>query len=155
MEIKTKQINYFEALISELNEEDKNALQNAQKAIENSYSPYSKFRVASAVTLDNKEVFLGANQENSAYPSGLCAERVALFYASANSKGAKLISIAVVANNSKGEFALAYPCGACLQVMKEMEIKYKNSLRIIVQIDAKRVQIFEGVEALMPFSFIL
>lgn len=153
MESKQLVINYGEALIEELFVEDRELLMEAQNSLEGAYSPYSNFRVASAVRMDSGVVFCGANQENSAYPSGLCAERVALFYAGAHSKNAKVVSIAVVAQNSDNKFAMAYPCGACLQVIKEWEIRYKNSIRVIVQIDEKKVQIFDGASSLMPFSF--
>ena len=153
MESKQLVINYGEALIEELFVEDRELLMEAQNSLEGAYSPYSNFRVASAVRLDSGVVFCGANQENSAYPSGLCAERVALYYAGAHSKNAKVVSIAVVAQNSDNKFAKAYPCGACLQVMSEWEMRFKTSIRIIVQIDEKKVQIFDGVGSLMPFSF--
>lgn len=155
METKQLVINYGEALIEELFVEDRELLMVAQNSLKGSYSPYSNFRVASAVRLDSGVVFSGANQENAAYPSGLCAERVALFYAGAHSENAKVVSIAVVAQNSDNKFAKAYPCGACLQVLSEWEMRFKTSIRIIVQIDDKRVQIFDGVSSLMPFSFSL
>ena len=153
MESKQLVINYAESSIEELFVEDKELLMVAQNSLKGSYSPYSNFRVASAVRMDSGEVFSGANQENSAYPSGLCAERVALFYAGAHSKNAKVVSIAVVAQNSDNRFAKAYPCGACLQVLSEWEMRFKTSIRIIVQIDEKKGQIFDGVSSLMPFSF--
>lgn len=155
MESKQLVINYAESSIEELFVEDRELLMEAQNSLEGAYSPYSNFSVASAVRLDSGVVFCGANQENSAYPSGLCAERVALYYAGAHSKNAKVVSIAVVAQNSDNKFAMAYPCGACLQVLSEWEMRFKTSIRIIVQIDEKRVQIFEGVSSLMPFSFSL
>ncbi|MBP1645907.1 MAG: hypothetical protein H6Q16_1482 [Bacteroidetes bacterium] len=153
MESKQLVINYWESSIEGLSKEDRELLMEAQNSLETSYSPYSKFRVASSVRMDSGVVFCGANQENSAYPSGLCAERVALFYAGAHSKNAKVVSIAVVAQNSDNKFSKAYPCGACLQVMSEWEMRFKTSIRIIVQIDDNRVQIFDGVRSLMPFSF--
>lgn len=153
MESKQLVINYGESSIEELSKEDRELLLEAQNSLEGAYSPYSDFRVASAVRMDSGEVFYGANQENAAYPSGMCAERVALFYAGAHSKNEKVVAIAVVAQNSENKFAKAYPCGACLQVMSEWEMRFKTSIRIIVQIDDKSVQIFEGVSSLMPFSF--
>jgi cytidine deaminase len=155
MESKQLVINYAESSIEELFVEDRELLMEAQNSLEGAYSPYSNFRVASAVRLDSGVVFCGANQENSAYPSGLCAERVALYYAGAHSENAKVVSIAVVAQNSDNKFAKAYPCGACLQVLSEWEMRFKTSIRIIVQIDENRVQIFDGVGSLMPFSFSL
>lgn len=155
METKSKTINYFQCKVSELLEEEKKVVFQAQSAINGSYSPYSKFRVGSAVLLENGDIVMGANQENGAYPSGMCAERVALFYAGANYKDNKIKIIAISAKNEKGEFTLAYPCGACLQVMKETEIGANENLRIIVQINDAEVQIFNGVKSLFPFSFSL
>ncbi len=154
MKNKSLIINYTSLFIDEVSKQDRELLDIAKSSLEGSYSPYSCFRVASAVRMDDGKVFSGANQENSAYPSGLCAERVALFYAGANSK-AKVVSIAIVAQNKNNDFVVAYPCGACLDVMKEWELRYQNSLKIIVQVDSERVEVFEGVKSLMPFSFTL
>lgn len=153
MEEKSLVINYSQFTISELETIDRNLISEAQKAIEGSYSPYSKFKVGSAVLLDNGTIIRGANQENASYPVGMCAERVALFYAGANYKDNNIISIAISAKNEKGEFAQAYPCGACLQVMVETQARAKQKLRIIVQKNAEIVQIFNGIESLIPFSF--
>jgi len=153
MEEKSVVINYSQLTISELETIDRNLISEAQKAIEGSYSPYSKFKVGAAVLLDNGTIIRGANQENRSYPVGMCAERVALFYAGANNKDNNIISIAISAKNEKGEFAQAYPCGACLQVMVETQARAKQKLRIIVQKNAEIVQIFNGIESLIPFSF--
>jgi cytidine deaminase len=153
MEEKSLQINYSQFSISELETVDRNLISEAQKAIEGSYSPYSKFNVGAAVLLDNGNIIRGANQENSSYPVGMCAERVALFYAGANYKDSNIISIAISAKNENGEFSEAYPCGACLQVMVETQARANKKLRIIVQKNAELVQIFNGIESLIPFSF--
>jgi len=153
MEEKSLLINYSQFIISELETIDRNLISEAQKAIEGSYSPYSKFKVGAAVLLDNGIIVRGANQENASYPVGMCAERVALFYAGANYIDNNIISIAISAKNEKGEFAQAYPCGACLQVMIETQARAKQNLRIIVQKNAEIVQIFDGIESLIPFSF--
>ncbi|MFA6806631.1 MAG: cytidine deaminase, partial [Bacteroidales bacterium] len=113
---KTKIIDYFQANISELSEDAKELVFEAQRAIKTAYSPYSEFSVGSALLLDNGLFIKGSNQENAAYPSGLCGERVALFAWGANNSENKVVAIAISAQNKEGEFALAYPCGACLQV---------------------------------------
>ncbi|MFA6199950.1 MAG: cytidine deaminase [Bacteroidales bacterium] len=155
MKAETITINYFQCAISELEAIDRNLIKESQNAIEGSYSPYSKFSVGAAVLLDNGEIVRGANQENCAYPSGMCAERVALYSAGANYKNNDVIAIAITAKNEKGELTEAYPCGACLQVMVETQLRAKQKLRIIVQKDTELVQIFNGIESLMPFSFTL
>ena len=155
MEEKTINIKYFQAKIEELSEEAKNLVLEAQKAIKTSYSPYSEFSVGSALLLDNGQYVRGSNQENAAYPSGLCGERVALFTWGANNSENKVIAIAISAKNKKEDFAKAYPCGACLQVMVETEIRIKEKLKIIIQINEEEVQVINGVDCLMPFSFTL
>ncbi|MDD2192038.1 MAG: cytidine deaminase [Bacteroidales bacterium] len=155
MEKKTVVINYFQSKIAELSEEAKNLVLEAQKAIKTAYSPYSEFSVGSALLLDNGQYVRGSNQENAAYPSGLCGERVALFAWGANNSENKVVAIAITAQNKEGKFAAAYPCGACLQVMVETEIRINEKLKIIVQINEKEVQVFNGVECLIPFSFTL
>jgi len=155
MEEKTLVINYSQFTISELETTDRNLISEAQKAMEGSYSPYSKFKVGAAVLLDNGIIVRGANQENASYPVGMCAERVALFYAGANYKDNNIISIAISAKNENEEFSQAYPCGACLQVMVETQLRTKRKLRIIVQKNAEIVQVFNGIESLIPFSFSL
>ncbi len=155
MEKKTIVINYFQSKITELSGEAMNLVLEAQESIKTAYSPYSQFSVGSALLLDNGEYVRGSNQENAAYPSGLCGERVALFAWGANNSENKVVAIAISAKNQKGEFAKAYPCGACLQVMVETEIRTNEKLKIIVQINDQEVQVFNGVECLMPFSFSL
>ena len=153
MEKKSKIINYFQAKITELSFEAKSLILEAQKAIETAYCPYSKFSVGSALLLDNGEFIRGSNQENAAYPSGLCGERVALFSWGANYSDSNVIGIAISARNHKGAYSLAYPCGACLQVMSETELRMGEKLKIIIQINEEEVQVFNGVECFMPFLF--
>lgn len=137
--------------ITSLEEDDRLLILEARKAIEGSYSPYSKFKVGSAIRIETGEIILGANQENIAYPSGICAERVVLFYAGTKTEGVE--SIAIACQNEKGEWVESYPCGACLQVMLETEKRANKKLRIIVQIDSEHFHIFEGVNSLLPFGF--
>lgn len=137
--------------INELSEADRELVLSASNALQMSYSPYSHFAVGAAVRLDNDEIILGANQENAAYPSGLCAERVALF-ASGMHK-AKPLSIAIVAKSDKGQFATAYPCGACRQVMSEIEKRYATHLATIVGLKDRGFVKFENISSLLPFEF--
>lgn len=139
--------------VFELPQEDRELVLAARQISENAYAPYSKFCVGAAVKLANGEVVLGNNQENADFTDGLCAERVALFYAHANYPGVGVNSIAVSAKNKNGIIAQpAKPCGSCRQVMVETETRYSNPIRIILD-GKKKIQIFEGAESLLPFAF--
>ncbi len=140
--------------IEELESEDSMLLAKAVEAAGNAYAPYSAFRVGAAVLLENGEIITGNNQENAAYPSGLCAERVALFYASSvyPDVPVKAIAITAKAENFTIEEPVA-PCGACRQVMAETENRFNNKLRIIMMGETGVVQVVEGMESLLPSAF--
>jgi cytidine deaminase len=139
---------------SELNDSDKRLLEKANEIVKDAYAPYSKFKVGAAVLLENGEIVLGSNQENIAYPSGLCAERVALFYVGANFPDVKVDTICIVA---KGDLIphdyLLSPCGACRQVMNETEMRQKQSYRVILLSQNDRVLVFNSAVDLLPFAF--
>ena len=116
---------------SELPESIKNLIINAKKTALNAYAPYSKFIVGAAVLLANGKIITGNNQENSAYPSGLCAERVALFYANAQYPKVAVEAIAIVAfQNKKEVLNPIYPCGACRQVILESQSKQQTPIKL-------------------------
>lgn len=137
--------------LDSLSEKDRELVLRARQAVNTSYSPYSKFRVGSSLRLSSGEIIDSSNQENMSYPLGLCAERLGLFYAGTRSYPVE--AIAVVACDEKGIWSEAYPCGACLSVMLETELRYNKPLRIIVQKNSTQFEIFKGVNSLMPFSF--
>lgn len=139
---------------SDLNADDKKLLDEAVKAASSAYAPYSHFNVGAAVLLDNGEIVCGSNQENAAYPSGLCAERVALFYSGAQYPHVKVHTIAVVAftQNATPAHSIS-PCGDCRQVMAEYEHRHQKNIRLIMVGDAGRIYIFNSVKALLPFMF--
>ena len=113
-------IEFIEQPIEELSKEDQDLLQQATAACKKAYAPYSRFYVGAAILLENGKIVTGNNQENAAYPSGLCAERVAIFKASADYPAAQIKTIAVTASSE--EFDIDHPvspCGACRQVLKE------------------------------------
>ena len=141
----------FETL-NELPEKDYKLVLSARQALSMSYSPYSNFKVGSSVRFQDGEMVKGSNQENIAYPSGICAERVAMFSASNDSKQRKIEAIAIAAMKD-GCFVAAKPCGACLQVMLEVEKRTKKTLIILIALGEDRYARFEGVHNLMPFSF--
>ena len=130
----------FESSEKELSSTDKKLLSLAKKSAKSAHAPYSKFKVGSAVLLTNGKIISGNNQENAAYPSGLCAERVALFYTSSQFPKAKIKSIAIT----------SLPCGACRQVMAEYEFKQKSKIRIIMVGEKGRMFIAEGTGNLLP-----
>ena len=138
---------------SELNETDKNLVEQAKKATETSYSPYSKFRVGAALLLDNGAVVTGSNQENVAYPSGTCAERTTIFYASAKYPGVKFNKLAIAAFTN-GEFVEepVSPCGACRQAIVEYE-KLGGAPIEILLVGREKVYKLQGIRSLLPLSF--
>jgi cytidine deaminase len=120
----------------------------------NAYAPYSGFRVGAAVMLENGIVVTGNNQENAAYPSGLCAERVALFAANAHYPDVKVKLLAVYAGGKSGVSELpAMPCGACRQVMVESESHSGEPIPVITSGPGGTIMIFPSAEALLPFAF--
>ena len=140
--------------IQELGEADKELCLEAVKALDNSHSPYSKFKVGTAAKLASGKIVYGSNQENVAYPSGLCAERVALFAIGANYPNDKIISIAVTAQTDQFKLELpTTPCGACLQVMAESEKKQSNEIEILLYCIDGPIWKAKGVGSFLPFMF--
>lgn len=134
---------------------DAELLRQAHEATGNAYVPYSKFHVGAAVRLANGVVVKGSNIENAAYPSGLCAERVALFSAQAQFPGVAVEALAITAcSEIKDVTEPVAPCGACRQVMVETEQRSGSPMRIICQGNTGKVFVFEGIETLMPFIFL-
>lgn len=154
MKNNTLTINYCKADISELSSEDRALVDKAMQMTETSYAPYSNFHVGAALRLKNGVVVGGCNQENAVYPAGLCAERVAMFSSQAQYPDTPIMSIAIAARNTKGEFVPdpVSPCGSCRQVMLEYEMKYNQPIRILL-VGAKGILIFNTVRELLPFCF--
>lgn len=140
--------------IEELNPEDKTILDTACKMVNTAYAPYSQYYVGAAVLLENGKIITGNNQENVAYPSGICAERVAVFYASSRYPDVKIKSIAVSAKaiNFKINNPVT-PCGACRQVLAEYEYKQKSEIRIILKGDTGKIRIIKSVKDILPMMF--
>lgn len=154
MENKSLTISYtiFHSL-DEMPSEDVFLVKEAISMLDNSYAPYSHFNVGSAVMLDDKTIVKGSNQENAAYPSGLCAERTALFSAGANYPKQPVRKIAVAARDENNIFQLAFPCGGCLQVLSEYEYLAKQPIQIIIFQNETEIYVFNGVKSLLPFGF--
>lgn len=139
--------------INECSEEDQLLIKSAQKATESSYSPYSEYKVGAAVLLDNGIIINGSNQENAAYPSGLCAERTALFYANSQYPDVAVNTVAIAAFN-KGDFTedVCVPCGSCRQVFVEVEARAKKPVRILM-CGKDKVYEADSISVLLPLSF--
>ncbi len=137
-----------------LSDEQIALVEKAHESMERAYAPYSKFKVGAAAKLSNGTVVLGNNQENIAYPSGLCAERVALFYAGANFPNEEVEVIVIVA---RGELMpdkqLLSPCGSCRQVMLETENRQSKPMKVILVNQDERTMIINSVQHLLPFGF--
>jgi cytidine deaminase len=140
--------------ISELTDLDARLLETAGSAADTAYAPYSHFNVGAAALLDNGEIIVGNNQENVAYPSGLCAERVVMFSAGAHHPNVPVRAIAITAKSEEFDVdePLA-PCGACRQVMVETEKKYGQNIRIILRGQKGKIHVVNSVSDILPFSF--
>lgn len=141
--------------LNDLEDEDKDLCIKAEEALGSSYSPYSGFKVGTAIRLADGRVVLGSNQENVAYPSGLCAERVALFAIGSAYPGAIIESMAITAHTS--QFKIEKPitsCGGCLQVMAEFELRQKKEIEVIFYCLNGEILKVKGIRSLLPFVFI-
>ena len=138
----------------ELSEHDKEVVDAARKATANSYAVYSGFNVGAAVRLQGGVIVTGTNQENAAYPSGLCAERTTLFWANSQYPDKAVEVLAIAARTGHGELERPIPpCGACRQVILETEKRFNTPVRIILY-GAKECYVVEdGIKALLPLSF--
>lgn len=129
-------------------------MEEAIKARETAYSPYSKFNVGAAILLDNGEVISGSNQENASYPSGLCAERTAIFYAGAKYPNAKMLKMALTASSQNNITSNPIPpCGACRQSIAEYEIKQKLPIEIYFMGVEGKVIKSKSLANLLPLVF--
>ncbi len=151
---KTITINYkVYSSTTELEVEDRELVLNAKLAADKAYAPYSKFNVGAAVRMANGTIINANNQENAAYPSGLCAERVAIFYAQATYPKIPIESIAIVAKQDgivTGK--VVYPCAACRQVMMEAQQRGGKPIKVIMASESK-IEVVDSIDALLPFSF--
>lgn len=138
----------------QLNAADQQLVTAAKAARSRAYAPYSRFQVGASLRLENGQIVEGNNQENIAYPSGLCAERVALFYAGANYPNVAIESICIVV---QGDLIAAEnyvsPCGSCRQVMLESEARQTSSIRVLLVQNDGRIFILNACKDLLPFGF--
>ncbi|TXD51288.1 cytidine deaminase [Polaribacter sp. IC063] len=140
--------------ISELSSEDKLLMDKAIEARKKAYAPYSKFSVGAALLLENNEIVTGSNQENAAYPSGMCAERVAIWKAGSEYPNVKILQLAISASSSINTVDKPVgPCGACRQSLSEYEIKQKQAFSILFMGEVGEIIKTPSLDSLLPFSF--
>lgn len=140
--------------LDELSPQDQELVQAAIEATKNAYANYSRFYVGAALRLENGKIVIGANQENAAFPSGLCAERTAVFAAQANYPDSPIDTLAIVARNEKGVLSNPItPCGACRQVILEIEDRYKKPIKILLY-GTQKIYCVRSVKDLLPLSFV-
>lgn len=144
-------VQYEELLPEELAYEERHLLEEAKAAAERAYAPYSRFPVGAAVRLIDGRIFTGNNQENAAFPSGLCAERTVLFYVGSQALITQVEAMAVFAPKSDGP---VMPCGACRQVIHEYQTHAQRAWVLIFAGASETVYRFVGVENLLPFAFL-
>ncbi len=138
----------------ELNETDKRLYEAAGEAAGSAYAPYSRFYVGAAVLLENDLVVTGNNQENIAYPSGLCAERIAIFTAASNYPDVPVKAIAIAAHpQNPGSATALTPCGACRQVLAEYEMRHRHPIRVIMMAEKGKILVSDNIGNLLPYSF--
>lgn len=141
--------------LSELPDQDRMLCLEAEEALLTSYSPYSEFRVGSAILLESGKIIHGSNQENVAFPSGLCAERVALFSAGAQHANDPIVSIAITARSEKFDIQEPVtPCGSCLQVLGDFEQRQNRPIRVLLYCIGKSILVNSGAANFLPFQFI-
>lgn len=154
MKTLTHTCHYTLCSYDELSEQDCHLIDAAKQAIKQSYAPYSHFHVGAATLLDDDTIVIGSNQENAAYPSGMCAERTALFYASSAHPNKAVVALAIAAY-TEGEFTATpiSPCGACRQVILEMEQRHNHPIRILLYGTEGIIVVEGGIKELLPLTF--
>lgn len=138
----------------ELPEDERQLIEMALEAAETAYAPYSRYHVGAALRLSGGRIVIGSNQENVAYPSGLCAERVAFFAAGAQHPGKTIEKVAIIAQSE--DFHVhepVAPCGACRQSMSEYEIRQDQDIRLLLASTTGKVWVIESVKSLLPLVF--
>ncbi len=153
--IKSKlEIYYDSCMMDELTDEERLLVERAREATRNSFAPYSNFHVGAALMLKNGKVIIGANQENSAFPSGLCAERTAVFAAQANYPDQPIMMLAIAAADCNGlRSRPVSPCGSCRQVILQIESRYNQPVEILLS-GTDKILRFKSIKDLLPFSFV-
>ena len=144
----------WEAQMDELTPEERSLIEKAIEGTNRSYSPYSLFHVGAALKLQNGATYIGCNQENAAFPAGICAERSAIFAAGAQYPDQPVVMLAIAARSREGEFTKepVSPCGTCRQVLIETETRFQHPVRILLY-GQRCVYVLDSIKQLMPLSF--
>ena len=154
MKQKVIKTTFYQTKYSLLTKEEKKLVDLAINSLSLAYAPYSGFLVGSSILLENGEIITGNNQENVAYPSGLCAERVAIYYAGAKFPKVKIKTIVITAKSKKFKMDdVVSPCGACRQSIAEYEVKQKQDIRILLHHPDNSIVIINAISNLLPFMF--
>lgn len=145
---------YLYDSMDELSDSDKKLMQAAIEATKSSYAPYSNFNVGAALLMEDDTVITGNNQENAAYPSGMCAERVAIWKAGSSfpNKRVKKIAISAISKNKTVDKPVG-PCGACRQTLLEYEVNQEEPIEVLFMGEVGKVVKAESITSLLPFSF--
>lgn len=134
-----------------LPEQTQQLIQLADENLKNAYAPYSNFEVSAVLQLSNNEIIKGTNQENAAYPSGTCAERVAVFYANSKYPNEKIKEI-IITTTKNNQTPLS-PCGSCRQALIEYEKKHQTPIRVVLKSGKSAIWVFNSIADLLPFAF--
>ncbi len=153
-EVKIESILYVFDSIKEVDDDIQSLMKQALNARKKAYAPYSKFSVGAALLLENGEVITGSNQENASYPSGLCAERTAIYYAGSQYPDIKILKIAITAGSLiKTTNSPIPPCGACRQAIAEYEVKQETPIEIYFMGETGKVIKSNSLANLLPLVF--
>ena len=153
-EVKIESKLYVFENFAELPKEVVLLMEKAIESREKAYAPYSKFHVGAALLLDNNKIITGNNQENASYPSGLCAERTAIYYAGSQYPNAKVVRMAITAGSKKNKTTSPIPpCGACRQAIAEYEVKQDSPIEIYFMGETGKVAKSNSLENLLPLVF--
>lgn len=149
----TSRLEVYES-IDETTEDVQELMQKAVVVRDTAYAPYSKFKVGAAIHLENDEIVVGSNQENASYPSGLCAERTAVYYAGAKFPETRIIKIAISAKSMRHQVVSPVPpCGACRQALVEYEVKQEEAIELYFMGETGKVVKADSVKDLLPLIF--
>ncbi len=152
MNKKSLNIEYLEYdSVADMNSEEVDLINEADANLNNAYAPYSKFKVSAVCKMDDGRIVKGTNQENGAYPSGLCAERVAIFAAKSQFPNKKVAKIVVTTEETT--HSPISPCGACRQVLMEYELLQNQSIELIMKSGESKIWKFKSVNDILPFAF--
>ncbi len=147
-------ITYSIAKLEDFDKQYQYLIKEAKEQTQKAYAPYSDFSVGASILLEDGTIVCGNNQENIAYPSGLCAERTAMFYANSQYPDTKPIAIAIAAKNEQGFLTKPIcPCGGCRQALLESELRYKTPIKVILY-GTQEIYVINSIADMLPFAFI-